>query len=71
MLRVNDIDQDFFLFLPKSTRAAILDAEDIAGTLDKLGYNVPHLISVFEVLGKKWRMRVGPGIVKYGGKQGQ
>lgn len=53
MLRVNDIDQDFFLFLPKSTRAAILDAEDIAGTLDKLGYNVPHLISVFEVLGKK------------------
>lgn len=53
MMRLNNIDGDFFFFLPEGTRVAILDAEDIATTLDKLGYNVPHLIRVFEVLEEK------------------
>jgi len=61
MLRLNDIDHDFFLFLPESTRFAIIDAEDIAAALSDLGYNVPHLIRVFEALEEKCYMRTALG----------
>ena len=64
MLRLNDIDQDFLLFLPESTRVAILDAEDMATALDDLGYNVPHLIKVFESFEEKCYVRTALGEIR-------
>jgi len=61
MMSLNETDVNFFLFLPESTRFAIIDAEDIAAALTDLGYNVPHLIRVFEALEEKCYMRTALG----------
>ena len=61
MVRLKETDSDFFLFLPESTRVAIIDAEDVAMALDDLGYNVPHLIKVFESFEEKCYVRTALG----------
>lgn len=53
MKSLNETDLDFLLFLPASTRGAIIDAEDLAAALDNLGYNVAHLFRVFEAIKEK------------------
>lgn len=52
------------IFLPESVQFAIIDAEDIAGALTDLGYNVPHLIRVFEALKEKCCVRTAPGEIR-------
>jgi hypothetical protein len=61
MMNLKETDPNVFLFLPESTRFAIIDAEDIAGALSDLGYNVPHLIRVFEALQEKCYVRTALG----------
>jgi len=61
MMSLKETDRNFFLFLPESTRVAIIDAEDVATALDKLGYNVPHLIRVFEAFEEKCYVRTALG----------
>ncbi|MBI2989100.1 MAG: hypothetical protein HYY45_20245 [Deltaproteobacteria bacterium] len=61
MKSIKETDPNFFLFLPVSTRVAIIDAEDVAMALDDLGYNVPHLIRVFESFEEKCYVRTALG----------
>lgn len=61
MKSLEDTDPNFYLFLPASTRVAIIDAEDVAMALDDLGYNVPHLIKVFESFEQKCYVRTALG----------
>ena len=61
MIILKETDVNFFLFLPESTRVAIVDAEDVAMALDGLGYNVRHLIRVFEALEEKCYVRTALG----------
>jgi hypothetical protein len=64
MVRLKETDPNFFLFLPESTRVAIIDAEDVAMALDELGYNVPHLIKVFESFEEKCYVRTALGEIR-------
>ena len=61
MMNLKETDVGFFLFLPESTRVAIVDAEDVAMALDGLGYNVGHLIRVFEALEERCYVRTALG----------
>jgi len=61
MMSLRETDVNFFLFLPESTRVAIVDAEDVAMALDGLGYNVGHLIRVFEAFEEKCYVRTALG----------
>ncbi|MBI4526989.1 MAG: hypothetical protein HY695_24605 [Deltaproteobacteria bacterium] len=58
---LKEADTNFLLFLPESTRVAIIDAKDVAMALDDLGYNVPHLIRVFESFKEKCYLRTALG----------
>ena len=59
---LNETELNFLLFLPWSTRDAIIEAENMAAALDNLGYNAAHLFRVFEALEEKWYARTAPGI---------
>lgn len=61
MMSLRETDVNFFLFLPESTRVAIVDAEDVATALDGMGYNVGHLIKVFEAFEEKCYVRTALG----------
>ncbi len=64
MIRLREPGANLFFFLPESTRAVIIDAEDVALALDDLGYNVPHLIKVFEALEGKCYLRTALGEIR-------